>query len=72
MISPFKFSGAIALTDSIFPEDRAALVLRDVECNGSETTLLSCLHNRLSQTNCGPREDAGVVCQRELNDSVCM
>lgn len=59
-------SGAIALTDSIFTEERAALLLRDVQCNGSESTLLSCDHNNFIQTNCGPLEDAGVVCQRKL------
>ena len=56
-------SGAISLTDSVFAEERAVLVLRDVECTGSEPDLLSCIINRQSQTNCGPLEDAGVVCQ---------
>ncbi len=55
--------GSIALTDSIFSEERAVLLLRDVNCNGSESSLLDCEHNTLSQTNCGPLEDAGVVCQ---------
>lgn len=59
------FSGAIALTDSVFAEERAVLALRDVDCTGTETNLLSCVHNSLSQTNCGPLEDAGVVCQRK-------
>ena len=59
----YTSSGAIALTDSVFAEERAVLVLRDVECTGSEPDLLSCIINRQSQTNCGPLEDAGVVCQ---------
>ena len=39
------------------------LALRDVECNGTEPTLLSCVHNSRTETNCGPLEDAGIVCQ---------
>lgn len=56
-------AGSIALTDSVFSEERAILLLYDVNCNGSESSLLNCEHNSLSQTNCGPLEDAGVVCQ---------
>lgn len=58
--------GAIALTDSVFTEESAMLALRDVLCNGSEPNLLECVYNILTQTNCGPLEDAGVVCQRKL------
>ena len=63
-------TGSIALTNSIFSEERAALLLRDVNCNGSESNLLACEHNTLLQTNCGPLEDAGVVCQGRYN-SLC-
>ena len=57
------FSGAVALTDGEFAETQAVLALRDVACNGSELNLLNCNHSTQSRTECGPREDAGVVCQ---------
>ena len=62
--------GSIALTNSIFSEERAVLLLRDVNCNGSESSLLNCEHNSRLQTNCGPLEDAGVVCQGKYTISV--
>ena len=41
----------------------APLLLRDVSCSGSESTLLSCVYNTMPQYPCGRFEDAGVVCQ---------
>ena len=38
--------------------------LQGVSCNGLELDLLSCSHSTNLGTECGPREDAGVVCQR--------
>lgn len=37
--------------------------LDDVECNGTEVTLASCLHNGFGVHNCIHIEDAGVSCQ---------
>ena len=45
------------------------IALSDVSCHGSEFSILNCSHNRLPGTQCGPREDAGVVCQRMKNNS---
>ena len=57
------FVGAVPLTDGAFVEEHAPISLHDVHCNGSELSLLSCPYNNLIPTNCGPLEDAGVVCQ---------
>lgn len=54
-------SGSIAITGRIFFEEGGVSLLRDVNCNGSESELVDCEHSTL--TNCGPRKDAGVVCQ---------
>ena len=59
----FYTLGAIALTVGAFTETDADIVLSEVECNGSEPNLLGCGHEDLMHVNCGPLEDAGVVCQ---------
>jgi hypothetical protein len=57
--------GAIALLKGLYVEVDAPLYIRDVNCNGSESTLLDCPYNTLTQTLCGPFSDAGIVCQGE-------
>ena len=59
------FSGAIALVNGLYVETDAPLFIRDVSCNGSESALLDCPYNALTQTSCGPFSDAGIVCQGE-------
>jgi len=55
--------GAIALTSGEFAEEHRVLALSDVACLGTEQNLLNCSYSRLPGSQCGPREDAGVVCQ---------
>ena len=56
--------GGVALTNSEFSESQRVVSIQDVSCTGSEINLLNCSHTRLAGIQCGPREDAGVVCQR--------
>lgn len=37
-------------------------MLDDVNCEGSESTLLSCSHGGINQQDCGPFAVAGVIC----------
>ena len=53
------------MVNGLYIEVDAPLFIRDVSCNGSESTLLDCPHNMLTQTSCGPFSDAGIVCQGE-------
>ena len=58
-----SFLGAIGLTNEVFSEEVAPLLLTDVSCTGTESTLLNCTYNTRPQYLCGRFEDAGVVCQ---------
>lgn len=56
-------AGAIALVRGLYSEGNAPLLVRDVSCIGSETTLLDCPYNTFTQTSCGLFSDAAIVCQ---------
>ena len=58
-----SFPGAIGLTNEVFSEEVAPLLLTDVSCTGTESILLNCTYNTRPQYLCGRFEDAGVVCQ---------
>ena len=55
------FSGAVNLTDEQFTSRRAATVLGDVGCAGTEDEVTDCSYR--SRPGCGELDDAGVVCQ---------
>ena len=59
------FPGAIALVHGLYVEADTPLFVRDISCNGTESALLDCPYNTLTQTSCGPFSDAGIVCQGE-------
>lgn len=44
-----------------FGEGTGRILMDDVDCNGHETSLVSCEYSR--NHNCGHSEDAGVVCR---------
>ena len=47
-----------------YGEGSGPILLDDVQCNGSEASLLNCSSNGFFVHNCGHYEDAGVRCQR--------
>ncbi len=57
------FSGAVAVTTGHFSDLNVSIVLSNVDCNGSESSLQDCPHSTGSQAACGAAEDAGAVCQ---------
>jgi len=54
----------VALSGSSVPDGSGSIWLDDVNCRGTERTLLSCSRNSRSigSHNCGHHEDAGVRC----------
>ncbi|XP_057204678.1 HHIP-like protein 1 isoform X2 [Triplophysa rosa] len=41
---------------------RVSILLDDVECEGTEKTLLQCKHAKIGKHNCSHDEDVGVIC----------
>ena len=48
-----------------FGQGSGAIHLDDVQCSGSETSLLQCPHSSID--NCGHYEDAGLRCSGDVN-----
>lgn len=46
------------------------ILLDDVECEGTERTLLHCKHAAVGKHNCSHAEDVGVVCSSEEEHAV--
>ncbi|KAM8831648.1 scavenger receptor cysteine-rich domain-containing protein DMBT1 [Spinachia spinachia] len=47
---------------AFFGEGPGQIWLDDVQCVGSESSVLKCSHRPLGENNCGHAEDAGVIC----------
>ncbi|XP_038048478.1 deleted in malignant brain tumors 1 protein-like isoform X2 [Patiria miniata] len=59
-------SAQSAPTGAHFGQGVDPVYLDDVQCTGSEATLMSCEHSGIGQHNCGHGEDAGVVCNSQV------
>ena len=58
---PYLLSGAVNLTREEFTSRKAAAVVGDVGCTGTENYLTDCSYR--FRPGCGELDDAGVVCQ---------
>ena len=60
-------AGAIAHTNAFFGQGTDPILLDDVACVGTESTLLSCRYSPID--NCVHAEDAGVTCRPAIVNS---
>nr|XP_055049773.1 scavenger receptor cysteine-rich type 1 protein M130-like [Misgurnus anguillicaudatus] len=51
-----------ANSEASFGQGSDPIWLDNVECSGSESSIIQCKHNGLGSHNCGHHEDAGVIC----------
>ena len=56
------YTGGTALTDAAYGMGTGKIVLDDVDCSGTESTLVNCIHRLWGRNNCMHNEDAGVDC----------
>ena len=62
-----SFKSAASFTKrASFGEGTGIIYFDDVQCSGTERSLLDCSNAGLFQHNCKHAEDAGVVCSSEL------
>ena len=47
------------------------ILLDDLACTGSETSIFYCPHNGVGSHNCAHSEDAGAVCACEYSSITC-
>ncbi|KAG7511560.1 neurotrypsin-like [Solea senegalensis] len=55
--------------DAVYEEGRGLILLDDVRCQGSESTLLACSHSQWGHHDCSHSEDVVVRCERERDAS---
>ena len=57
------------VVDGAFGEGAGLILLDDVQCEGTETSLLDCRHGVWGRHDCSHSEDVGVRCQKLAEDN---
>ncbi|XP_052224000.1 neurotrypsin-like [Dreissena polymorpha] len=56
------YDGGKALNESHFGQGSSSILLDEVHCDGTESSIMACRHSGIGFHNCGHHEDASVVC----------
>lgn len=64
--------GAVAVPFAMYGEGQGNILLDNVGCQGTETSLEQCPHRGYYIHNCQPYEDVGVICNNRKNVSQWM
>ncbi|XP_064384964.1 uncharacterized protein LOC135333878 isoform X2 [Halichondria panicea] len=59
----YSSEGATAQCCAAYGQGTGSIVLDDLACTGTETSLFDCPHSGIGTHNCGHSEDVGVTCQ---------
>ena len=62
----FVIIGATAQCCASYGQGSGLIVLDDLACAGTETSLFDCSHRGINSHNCGHGEDVGVTCVGKL------
>ena len=62
------FLDSLPLRNATYGSFYSPILLDNLVCEGSESSLLSCTHNDIGMSNCDHSEDAGVKCNAECED----
>ncbi|XP_052224226.1 neurotrypsin-like [Dreissena polymorpha] len=63
------YGGGHAQIKAHFGQGSSDILLDDVQCDGSETSVMSCRHSGVGIHNCDHTEDAGVICSpKNINE----
>ena len=61
------YKGAIeAYSRAHFGQGIGGILLDDLQCSGTESSLFNCSHRGIGIENCGHVEDAGVTCKMTI------
>ena len=55
--------GALALTKAQYGEGYGPVYLDELNCNGTESSIMQCGHSGVANANCHHTEDASVICK---------
>ena len=59
------YSRGSARVSAYFGEGNGVILLDNIECSGSESSIFNCRHRNFGEHDCTLSEDAGVVCYGE-------